>query len=307
MKEAERVNYSIKFKYAYPIHGVQDKKEPLGNKEGRYCIFCGETEGETTFSKEAHIIPAALGNKHFTNWNECDVCNEHIFSKYEDDLVNFLALDRILFRGRKRRGTGKPKLKPLKGNSYITSEPGTNNVSISLDPSEIPFIKFEGLDNGPGTATMTYTDLPMYSYVSICKTLVHMGWSVLEQYWDKLNQNFSYVYTWLKGQLDVYPLYLNIANISGGLAHIIFEVYESQEGTSKYPFIFRLYYGSKIITFYLPASNEVNDEPNVVLPYPEILEKRINDVTAYTVLEDERIAPPPVSRTFNYSGTEIYE
>lgn len=305
MKEAELVNYNTKFKYSYPIHGVQDKIEPLGNKERRYCIFCGKTEGETTFDKEAHIIPTALGNKHFTNLNECDVCNELVFSKQEDDLVNFLALDRILFRGRKRQG--KPKLKPVNGKSYITSDPGTKNVSVFIDQLETPFVKFEGLNDGPGTGTMTYTNLPKYSFVSICKALAHIGWSVLEDYWDKLNQNFSYVYPWLKGELDFYPLYLDIAKISGSSAHIIFEVFESKEGTSNFPLIFRLYYGSKIITFYLPASIEVNIEPNVVLPYPQILESRIKDITRISVLDDNKITPDPVSINFNYSRTEVLE
>ena len=300
MKEAQLVRHNTKFQYLYPVHGAQPMMAPLGQKEGRYCIFCGKSESETTFIKKAHIIPVALGNKHLTNWNECDTCNEHIFSGCEDDLVNFLAMDRILIRGKKRQG--KPKLKPSTGNSFITSEPGSNKVSIEIDSTETPFVKFEGLDTDH--ANMTFTDLPKYSYVNICKALVHMGWSVMENDWETLNKKYDYVYPWLKGDLDIFPLFMDQAFIPGGLSHVVFEVLESQDKITDFPFAFRLSYGFKVITFYLPASRKINSEPKGIAQFNFVPNNGLINVDRLSILRDERITPDYVSYGFKFNRYE---
>lgn len=54
------------------------------------------------FKKEADVIPAVLGNRIFFNYDECDICNELHFSLHENELANYLMMDRILIRARKR-------------------------------------------------------------------------------------------------------------------------------------------------------------------------------------------------------------
>lgn len=296
------VNYNLKHQYVYPVHGEHPPKCTLGKREGRYCIFCGKTNRENNFKKEAHVIPAALGNRSLTNWNECDSCNEDIFSVCEDDLVNYLALERILIRGRKRNGN--PKYKQSNGNSYITSAPGTNQVKIEIDPQDVQFVKFENLDTDQ--ARMTFFNLPPYSYVNICKSLVHMGWSVMENEWEELRKKFDYVYLWLKGECDIFPLYMDEAFIpGGGLSNVILEVLESQEKLADdFPFAFRLSYGHKVITFYLPSTNEIESKPKGIAHLNNVPNDVEINVKQLTILSDERIKPTDVTYGFSFNKHE---
>lgn len=89
----------------------------FGDKTNRQCMYYGKTKRETTFKKDAHVIPAGLGNRILFNYDECDRCNEHHFSNYENEIANFLMLDRIFIGARKRNGM--PKYKPISLDSKV--------------------------------------------------------------------------------------------------------------------------------------------------------------------------------------------
>ncbi|MEN8904530.1 MAG: HNH endonuclease [Clostridiales bacterium] len=87
--------YELINQYIYPIHSSDNtQKEYLGDKSNQICIFCNHGKDEVTFRKEAHVIPAALGNKTLLNYNECDNCNK-LAGKLESELINYLQLERI--------------------------------------------------------------------------------------------------------------------------------------------------------------------------------------------------------------------
>src|SRR5262245_39868882 len=46
----------------------------LGRREPRCCRVCGLSAPRARFSKEAHVIPQALGNRKWLTWEECDEC-----------------------------------------------------------------------------------------------------------------------------------------------------------------------------------------------------------------------------------------
>ncbi|MGW5891973.1 HNH endonuclease, partial [Priestia megaterium] len=70
----KKVVFNQIYQYSYPVNGSQPQKKTLGNrvKSERVCIFCNRGMDDVTFKKEAHIIPAALGNKSLFNYDECD-------------------------------------------------------------------------------------------------------------------------------------------------------------------------------------------------------------------------------------------
>jgi len=82
------------YKYNSSFYTRRDKQEILGNKNDRKCRFCGKTKMQTSFKKQAHVVPAFLGNIHVKSTYECDACNL-IFSKYENDLASFVGLRRF--------------------------------------------------------------------------------------------------------------------------------------------------------------------------------------------------------------------
>ena len=60
----------------------------LKPKRERTCRFCGLSFPETTFKKEAHLIPEMLGNKTLLSDFECDKCNHYFGVTFENHLAN---------------------------------------------------------------------------------------------------------------------------------------------------------------------------------------------------------------------------
>lgn len=91
----------------YDIHNPRtDKRIDIGNarKADRTCRFCGRTlETGARFEKEAHAIPAALGNKYLKLSDECDECNQHFGDTVEQTLIELLNIQRV-FLGIEARG-----------------------------------------------------------------------------------------------------------------------------------------------------------------------------------------------------------
>lgn len=84
-------------------------KHPLKPKKDRKCRFCNPEDSiAQKFKSKAHLIPELIGNKHLFSDFECDKCNA-LFSKYENDLANFLGASRALSIANARSGKVKFK------------------------------------------------------------------------------------------------------------------------------------------------------------------------------------------------------
>lgn len=78
----------------------------VGEESGnRVCRFCGRTMSDgATFSKKAHSISEALGNKTLLCSEECDSCNERL-AKIEDNLsIAYLEINRSLYGIKGKKG-----------------------------------------------------------------------------------------------------------------------------------------------------------------------------------------------------------
>lgn len=88
-----------------------DKRADIGNarKKDRTCRFCHSTVRDgAKFEKEAHAIPAALGNQYLKLADECDDCNGYFGEKVEPTLIELLNIQRV-FLGIKARGS-RPRI-----------------------------------------------------------------------------------------------------------------------------------------------------------------------------------------------------
>ncbi len=73
-------------------------RNEIGNsrKADRKCRFCGGTiKTGAKFNKEAHAIPAALGNQLLKLNDECDCCNQYFGDEVEPALIELLNIQRV--------------------------------------------------------------------------------------------------------------------------------------------------------------------------------------------------------------------
>jgi transcriptional regulator with XRE-family HTH domain len=114
-----------------------DKRIDIGiaKKADRICRFCaGTTKTGARFDKEAHAIPAALGNKYLKLADECDECNQYFGDEIEPTLVELLNIQRV-FLGIESRGS-LPTVK-FSGGSMFHDEKGDKvTVVVSNKISE---------------------------------------------------------------------------------------------------------------------------------------------------------------------------
>lgn len=257
--------------FLYPIvQKEQQKVSPIyfGERSKKICIYCGKSSDITSFKKEAHVIPAALGNRTLFNYNECDHCNEHIFSSVENELANYLMLDRIFIGAKKRNGFPKFKASS-KGNSSIEHSADSRTIILKVDETES---KFEVIvDETKKLIKFIIDSPPSYSPASICKSLVHMIWPFLSL---EIRQKLSHISTWLLGEVELLPLFLDITFVPGnGFDNVILECWESVDENSDFPLMVRFTFGLRIISFFIPASSIVCSEPMLFPNYIQLAER----------------------------------
>lgn len=84
-----------------------DRKTFLGDRGSRICRFCGEKRPTVTFKKDAHVIPAFLGNRFLLSYYECDTCNDYFGRNADDDFAKYCGLQGVGAAVRGRTGTRK--------------------------------------------------------------------------------------------------------------------------------------------------------------------------------------------------------
>ena len=138
----------------YEIETLGIERKSIGdNTNNRICRFCGRTITDgASFSKNAHAISEALGNKNLLCNEECDDCNERL-KNIEDNLsVAYLEIRRALFEVKGKEGVNsvdgqnfiydaKEKQLVLGQNSHI--EEDGDKVIIRLEGRNI--FTFQGL------------------------------------------------------------------------------------------------------------------------------------------------------------------
>jgi hypothetical protein len=124
-------------KNAYRLEIVYDltlsdghNKIILGNQDVKICRFFRRSYPDVTFNEIKNAKPLALGNKNIITNFECDECNA-IFSKYENDMMEFIKLYRVSLNLKGRKGI--PKI--AKGVN-ITFDNNTKNLKIQAEADD---------------------------------------------------------------------------------------------------------------------------------------------------------------------------
>ena len=180
-------NFFSKFEII-SVFGDSNKKNILGEKLNRVCRFCLKNSNETSFKKDAHVIPEFMGNHNLLSFYECDNCNS-IFSKYEDSLANFFGVSRTIsqIKGKKNK---VPKFK----------DPRTG-LEIKLDDNSLNIKALENTDvydiDKENKLLTIKTKRPGYIPLYIPKMLLKIAFSILTP--DE-TKNYDYLRKFLLDQ-----------------------------------------------------------------------------------------------------------
>ncbi|HVU97775.1 MAG TPA: hypothetical protein VHE34_21270 [Puia sp.] len=178
---------------AYELeHAVECSSPPATEfqpRAERTCRFCGRRRPFTTFTDEAHMISALLGNKHLLSDSECDECNA-VFSKYESHLANFLGVSRTLLsiKGRDKIPKFKSPDKQFEMESWIDGSAGPI-VELMRSEGNHPSIQF---DRASDIVTVTVKK-QSYQPIAVYKAFLKMALSCLpEAYVKEYQQAVNY-------------------------------------------------------------------------------------------------------------------
>lgn len=151
-------------------------KRTLKPKTERTCRFCKAVfSKDEKFKSKAHLIPELLGNDYIFSDFECDRCNA-LFSKYENDLANFIGVARAM--SRRNANAGRIKFK---------SPDKTFIVMKDAETPEIPKLRIESHEEendhftlNPDSKTVTFqTVRDAYNPHNVYRALLKIGLSLL--------------------------------------------------------------------------------------------------------------------------------
>ena len=158
-------NYdTLVFKGLNPQH----RRDIWGDKPPR-CRFCHKSKPEVTFSKDAHLVPAFVGNKTLFSRYGCDGCNER-FSKFEDGLAKMTMGDRAISQVPKRKGF--TPLKPQGKKSSFVREATRVVIKQYLDEGVFT------IDKENSQLVISYDTQP-YRPLGVYKALAKMAYGLL--------------------------------------------------------------------------------------------------------------------------------
>jgi hypothetical protein len=228
----------------YTIYNYGDKRLIIGERERekKVCRFCGNLYPQVSFSKKAHAISEALGNKTLILTEECDDCNGRFSQSIEPDLIEYLSLHRIFYgikgKGGDKKFKGKnfeffkketvelnfvdeddpggkadfPKMIKLKGNRLISSQ----NLYRTLVKFFLSVIDREFLDSFSDTidwvnGTHTTSQLPKIAVFTFYNKLVTQP--TMTAYLRKTDKSqFPYAVGEFKFALTTYVFLLPFSN-----------------------------------------------------------------------------------------------
>ncbi len=216
-----------------------------GKKSERKCRFCGGrfVDG-VKFTKKAHAISEALGNKGIVLGDECDECNQFFGNTIETHLVEFLNVNRA-FLGTKG-SEGIPQINYE--NALVTNVDGVMTVVADVD-------EFKGTTlTGIGISLISnFEYIPIRMFKALCKMAIStIGDEDLENLTDTIR--------WMREEQDTA---VKVAKVARAVEHEGFTKtpqianYVRKSGNMNLPHIvseFRI--GSWVFVFIVPFSSK---------------------------------------------------
>ena len=111
----------------YEISYYSKIKQGELKRDKRICRFCGKKMPETTFVKDAHVVPESIGgSKELLCYEECDNCNKEFGEGIEQNLCRWFDFRRSLYGIRKKSGG----IAKAYGQNYVIED---GHINILVD------------------------------------------------------------------------------------------------------------------------------------------------------------------------------
>jgi HNH endonuclease len=221
----------------------------LGDRTSGICRFCGKTQPEVTFRKEAHALPQAIGNKTLLTYYECDSCNLGFGQGCENDFGNWSLPMRTMARICGNNGIPTVKLGP-EGAWRI--ERHADGLSLSLTETE-GFYE----DDPARNALKIHLRRSPYRPVMVVKALFKMALSIMP---EEEMPNFQNTLHLIRPEMPIAPLkgpvpffYTFIGGpIASDRITVVILIRKSDDFVLPYCF-FVLMYGNEMLQIAVPS------------------------------------------------------
>lgn len=285
--------YKSIVKYSFDREGPREKVWQNKNLKERVCLFCDRAVAETSFRNDAHIIPAALGNRTLFTYVECDECNHKFGTTIEQDLINDLAIIRAMSCNRARKGHSKYKL----SSSFIKSGVESNNVEVEI---------VEG-DDGIQATFMPDDNFkldiksPSINYVSVGKALARMI-LLLMDYADAVQ--YENLIGWINGEQTFLPVFFKGFFPGAGFVNTSLIILKKSDGrVLGIPPVLGIFTYANFIYYFPFPSEDLSHASNFPLPIHIKNPEYPPTITQIRCYADEPL--PPMKRTFVMKYEEI--
>ncbi|WP_267530593.1 hypothetical protein [Acinetobacter oleivorans] len=268
-------------KYSVQSYGDSSRRTYIGTKpniSNGACRFCKLTVKEgAKFSKVAHTISEAFGNKKIVTADECDACNEKFGGNIEPHLIEYLNLLRVYFQLKGKKGVPKLKFKNGEVKRVKVTENGKEVETFVIASQDI--VENE---NGLIISLESFTQV---NKQKIFKCLCKYALSVLEV--QELI-HFEKTIKWIQNEHDVgdAEIPLSIAKIfmHNYSTHPEFTIYKRKDDleTSLPHIVVEFKIGTLVLIFLLPFSAKDTTHFHIEKDF-----KKLHDVfTKYKITQD---------------------
>jgi len=274
-------NFLYEFKVAdVCVPPIQNEKQfPRTQKKNRHCIFCNKSYGETNFNSNPHIISKLLSLNHGYSNLECDDCNSY-FGNLENDLTDFLGLERTLFM----LGERKVKTFQTSQDAIIAKSIDRNNQSGIEITSNTKLEVIASEDKND--FILTYDTRP-YIPVNVYRILLKIALSRMPSDYIKHNRPLLEFVRYNKHN-DYYKQfakYVFKCSLPVELRRPYLMIFSNQGKDDTLPeFIFSLYFKKTCLQVIMPYVLEKGLKVNIPLCPPMII--GVHEIEANVVLEN---------------------
>jgi len=249
--------YSLIARASYPLKGQSPRRKTHGPFKDRRCAFCGSVSPQVSFSKAAHVIPAAFGNRnHFSN-EECDDCNSRYGESTENELSKMLEPERVFSRIRRR--SGLPKLKAPGADAYIEGRrENILRVCIQEDDETVQ-VRSAGEESIEISAYK-----PPFRPISAIKSLLRSAWMLLS--FEDRSKNY-FILQLILGCLDIRPVEFFEYFVPGsGYSHASLKLWERSGEVASSDLVISLTLGNTILSWCSPNLESELYTPSLLPP-----------------------------------------